>query len=138
MLVLLKNIVRKSLSAFIAISVLTLNLSGLLQCTSLSMSDDCTQITNKIKPCCVKKMKITFDKRVTKNCSRSMEESQQTADLYIDINRSNLYLTSRAVQYDTTIETGYHPELINKFTSEYSPPVKDLKDSYLINLSLRI
>ena len=134
----MKNIIKKTLVSIIAISVLTLNLTGLLLGTSLTMSDDCYQITQKVKPCCLKKMKITLDERITKNCGRSMEESQQRTDLYNDINRLNSYLTSRAIQYNTTIETAYNPELISKFTSEYSPPIKDLKYSYLTNLSLRI
>ncbi len=138
MLVIPKNIVRKSLSAFIAISVLTLNLTGLLQCTSLTISDDCCHITKIVKPCCAKNLKITFNERISGNCGCQMKESRQTTDLYNDLKSSNTYLTQRDIQYSSVIETGFHPEIIRRFTSEYSPPIKDLKDSYLVNLSIRI
>lgn len=138
MLVILKNIIRKSLSAFIAISVLTLNLSGFLLCTSLTMGDDCCHITKIVKPCCVKNMKITFNERVSGHCGCTMQESQQTTDLYTDLKSTNINHTSRDIQYSSIIETGYHPEIISRFTAEYSPPVKDLKDSYLTNSVLRI
>ncbi len=138
MLVILKNFVRVSLSTLIAVSVLTLNLSDLLACTSLTMSKDCCHMTNSVKHCCAKKMKITFDERITKTCECTMKESQQRVELYTDIYRTNSYLTSRALGCDTSIKTGYHPELISRFTSEYSPPIKDSKYSYLTNLSLRI
>lgn len=138
MLIILKNIIRKTFIAVIAVSVLTLNLSGLLVCTSLTMGDDCCHVTKKVKPCCVKKMKITFSERISGHCGCTMEESQQTADLYTDIHKSNPNHTSHNIQYSAVVENGYHPEFINRFTSEYSPPVKDLKNIYLTNSVLRI
>jgi hypothetical protein len=138
MQVILKNIVKISLSALIAISVLTLNLSGLLMCSSITMNEDCCHVTKTVKSCCVKKMKITFAERIKGHCGCSVQESQQTADLYHDLKNSNSYSSTRDAQYTSTIETGYHPELISRFTAEYSPPPMDLKDSYLINLSIRI
>lgn len=138
MSVILKNIIRKSLSAFIAISVLTLNFSGLLVCTSLTMSEDCCHITKIVKSCCAKNTKIVLDERISGHCGCFMEESQQTADLYNDLNNSNSNISSRDFQFSSIIETGYDPELISRFTAEYSPPLKDHKDSYLRNLSIRI
>lgn len=135
---LLKNINKISLSIFIAISVLTLNLSGLMQCTSLTMSDDCRHITKQVKPCCLKNMKITFAERISEHCGCTLEESQQPNDLYSNLKNSNSSLNSRSVSYNSTIETGYHPELINKITAIYSPPLKYYQDSFLTNLSLRI
>ncbi len=138
MLVIPKNIIRKSLSAFIAISVLTLNLSGLLVCTSLTMSEDCCHIIKTVKHCCQKNTKIILDERISGYCGCQMEESQQTADLYNDLKSSNSYLTQRDIQNSSIIDVRFHPELISKFTSEYSPPIKYLKDTYLANLSIRI
>ena len=134
----LKNIIRKTLSALIAVSVLTLNLSGILQCTSLTMTDDCCHITKIVKPCCAKNLKITFKERITGHCGCTMEESQQTADLYNDVKYSNHTVNSKVVQYNSAVEAGYHPELIRINTSDYSPPVKDCRGSYLENLSIRI
>jgi hypothetical protein len=138
MQVILNNIVKISLSALIAFSVLTLNLTGLLQCSSHSMNEDCCHVTKTVKSCCVKKMNITFAERIKGHCGCTVNQNQQTADLYHDLKNSNTYSSSRDAQYTSTIETGYHPELISRFTSEYSPPTMDLKDSYLINLSIRI
>lgn len=138
MLVILKKIVKISLSALIAISVLTLNLSGLLLCSSLTLNEDCCHVTKTVKPCCVKKMKITFAERIKGHCGCTIQENQLTADLYHDIKNSNSYSSSRDAQYTSTIETGYHPELISRFTAEYSPPFMELNDSYLVNLSIRI
>lgn len=138
MQILLKNTIRKTFIAVMAISVLTLNFSGLLMCSSLTMGDDCCHVTKIVKPCCVKNMKITLDERISGHCGCTMEESQQTADLYYDINKSNSNHTSQNIQYSTIIETGYNPELISRFTTEYSPPIKDLKNSYLTNSVLRI
>ena len=134
----LKYTVRTSLILLIVISVLTLNLSGLLSCTSLTMNDDCCHITNIVKPCCVKNLKITFKERITGHCGCNMEESQQTADLYTDLKNSNINYTSRDIQYASSFEAGYHTESINRFTSEYSPPLKYFTDSYLTNSVLRI
>ena len=134
----LKNIIRKTLSAFIAISVLTLNLSGILQCTSLTMAGDCCHITKIVKPCCAKNLKITFKQRISGHCGCTMQESQQTADLYNDLKSSNTNTDSRALQYNSAVETGFHPEFIRGNVSEYSPPVKNSKDTYLTNLSIRI
>ncbi len=138
MSVILKNIIRKSLSALIAFSVLTLNLTGLLVCSSLTMGDDCCHITKIVKPCCVKNMKITFNERISGHCGCTMEESQQTTDLYTDLKNSNINHTSRDVQYTSSNEAGYHPDMINRFTAEYSPPLKYFTDSYLSNSVLRI
>src|SRR4249919_2981894 len=119
----LKNIIRKTLSALIAVSVLTLNLSGILQCTSLTMSEDCCHITQIVKPCCAKNLKITFKERITGHCGCTMEESQQTADLYNDVKYSNPTVNSKILNYPSSVETGYHTGLIQRITNEYSPPI---------------
>jgi hypothetical protein len=134
----LKKIIHRSLSVFIAISVLTLNLSGLLQCSTFMMADDCCHIVKIVKPCCAKNLKITFEERVSGHCGCTIQESSQSADLYNDIKNSNSNLTSRAVQYNSAIESGFHPVFTGNITPAYSPPVKNFKDSYLTNLSLRI
>lgn len=134
----MKNITKASLSIFIAISVLTLNLSGLLLCTSLTMSEDCCHITKQVKSCCKKNVKIILDERISGHCGCTMQESQQTADLYNDLNNLNTQLNSRAISYNSIVETGYHPELISIFTANYSPPIKYFKDTYLTNLTIRI
>lgn len=134
----LKNTIRISLITLTAFSVLTLNLPGLLLCSSITMGDDCCHITKIVKPCCIKNMMITFNERVTGHCGCNMEESQQTADLYTDLKSSSINHTSRDIQYASSIEAGYHPEQVNRFTSEYSPPLKYFTDSYLANSVLRI
>ena len=138
MQIMLKNTIRTSLILLTVISVLTLNLSGLLSCTSLTMGDDCCHVNKIVKPCCVKSLKITFKERITGHCGCTMEESQQAADLYTDLKNSNINHTSRDIQYVSSIEAGYHPESMNRFTSEYSPPLKYNTDSYLTNSVLRI
>ena len=134
----LKNTIRTSLIVLTVISVFTLNLSGLLSCTSLTMSDDCCHITKIVKPCCVKSLKITFEERITGHCGCTMSESQQAADLFTDLKNSNINHTSRDIQYSSSIQAGYHPESMNRFTSEYSPLLKYNKDTYLTNSVLRI
>lgn len=135
---LLKNITKITLSVLVACSVLTLNLGNFLQCSELTMEEDCCHITQKVKQCCVKHIKVTLNERISGHCGCTVNETQQTADLYHDLKNSNSNLTSRIIQYSSPAETGSHPELIGNFTRNYSPPQKYCTDTYLSNSILRI
>lgn len=135
---LLKNITKITLSVLVACSVLTLNLGNFLQCSELTMEEDCCHITQKVKQCCIKHLKITLDERISGHCGCTVNETQQTADLYHDLKNSNSNLTSRVIQYSSPAETGFHPELIGNFTQNYSPPQKYSTGTYLSNSILRI
>lgn len=135
---LLKNITKITLSVLVACSVLTLNLGNFLQCSELTMEEDCCHITQKVKQCCVKHLKITHKERISGHCGCTVNETQQAADLYHDLKNSNSNLTSRTIQYSSPAETGFHPELISNFTQNYSPPAEFSTDKYLSNSILRI
>lgn len=135
---LLKNITKITLSVLVAFSVLTLNMGSLLHCSELTMEEDCCHITQKVKQCCIKHLKITLNERISSHCGCTVNETQQAADLYHDLKNSNSNLTSRTIQYSLPVETGFHTELIGNFTQNYSPPRKYSTDTYLSNSILRI
>ena len=135
---LFRNITKISLSVLVACSVLTLNLGNFLQCSELTMEDDCCHITQKVKQCCIKHLKITLDERISGHCGCSMQETQQAGDLYHDIKNSNTNVSNRTIQYGSLVQSGFHPELISNFTQDYSPPLKYSTDTYLSNSILRI
>jgi len=135
---LLKNIAKPTLSVLVACSVLMLNWYTYRQCSEASMEDGCCHITQKVKQCCIKHLKITLKERISGHCGCTVNETQQTADLYHDLKNSNSNLASRIIQYCSLAETGFHPELIGDFTRNYSPPLKYSTDTYLSNSILRI
>lgn len=134
----LKNIVRNSLIIMTVCAVLTLNVSGLISCTSLTMSDECCHITKIVKPCCAKNLKITFNERITGYCGCTMEESQQAADLYNDLNSSGIQHASRDFLYSSISATPWLQNLSGRYAAEYSPPPNYRSESYLTNSVLRI
>ncbi|NOS84203.1 MAG: hypothetical protein HOP31_03595 [Ignavibacteria bacterium] len=135
---LLKNITKVTFSVLVACSVFTLNMGNFMQCSELTMEEDCCHITQKVKQCCIKHLKITLKERISGHCGCTVNETQQTADLYHDLKNSNSNLTSRTIQYSSPVETGFHPELISNFTQNYSPPTEFSTDRYLSNSILRI
>ncbi|HMQ79264.1 MAG TPA: hypothetical protein PKE39_10275 [Ignavibacteria bacterium] len=135
---LLKNITKTALSVLIACSVLMLNWGTFRHCTEGSMEDNCCHVTKTVKQCCIKHLKLTLNERISGHCGCTVNETQQTADLYHDLKNSNSNLTSRTIQYSSPAETGFHPELIGNITGNYSPPQKYSTDTYLTNSILRI
>ncbi len=135
---LLKNITKITLSVSVAISVLTLNMGNFLHCSELTMEEDCCHITQKVKQCCLKHLKITLKERISGHCGCSVNETQQAADLYHDLKNSNSNLTSRTIQYSSPAKTGFHPGMISNFTQNYSPPAEFSTDIYISNSILRI
>jgi len=134
----LKKIIHISLYAFLAISVLTLNISGMFVCSSLMTNEDCCHSTKLVKPCCVKNLKITQDERISGHCGCKVKESAPMADLYNDFKSYNINSGSKVFQYHSTNENGSYSEFTGIINSEYSPPPFDSKDKYLTNLSIRI
>lgn len=134
----LKNITKPTLSVLIACSVFMLNWGTFRQCSEGSMEDNCCRVTRTVKQCCVKHIKVTLNERISGHCGCTVNETQQTADLYHDLKNSNSNLTSRIIQYSSPAETGFHPELISNFTQNYSPPAEFSTDKYLSNSILRI
>ncbi len=135
---LFRNIAKITLSVLVACSLLTLNIGNFLHCSGLTMEDDCCHITQKVKQCCIKHLKITLNERISGHCGCSMLETPQAGDLFHDLKNSNLNLASRTIQYSSSVETGFHPEFISNFTQDYSPPQKYSADTYLSNSILRI
>lgn len=134
----LKNTIRLTLIAVTVFSVLTLNLSGLLSCTSLTMSYDCCHITKIVKPCCVKNLKITFKERISGHCGCTMDESQQAADLYNDINSSGVKHISRDFSNSSITMSPWQTESSGCYATEYTPPPNYRGEIYLTNSVLRI
>lgn len=135
---LFRNIAKITLSVLVASSVLTLNFGTFMQCSELTMEDDCCHITQKVKQCCIKHLKITLDERISGHCGCTINATQQAADLYHDLKNSNSNASSRTIQYSSLVQSGFHPEFISNFTQDYSPPPKYSTDTYLSNSILRI
>ena len=134
----MKNILHISLSAFLAISVLTLNISGMFVCSSLMTNEDCCHSTKLVKSCCVKNLKITQDERISGHCGCKVKESAPMADLYNDFKSYKINSSSKVLQYPSTNETGSYSEFTRQINVGYSPPPVDWKNTYLTNLSIRI
>lgn len=134
----LKNITKFTLSAALAFSLLTLNLSSVLHCSSMANEESCCHITNKIKSCCVKHFKVTSDPRITKHCGCDMSESQQTADLYLDLKNSGQNTASKNYTYSTDDVTLVSSVTGNTITNEYSPPPRNKAGTFILVRSLRI
>ena len=134
---LLRNIARKILFVFIAFAVLTINIPSLIYCSNLIAGDECCHIQKTVKPCCVKKLKITFDERISGHCGCTMKESPAASDMFIDLS-VNQPLTQKAVKdfepeenYSFSAETFYKAHI-------YLPPIRSVTETYLTNLNLRI
>ncbi len=133
-----KNTIFKSLTLIAAFSVFMLNFAGFINCSNIYMGEDCCHVSNKVKACCVKPINITSKERLSKHCGCTMQESQQTADLFNDMKSSNSVRSVHTLVCNSSVEAGYSPTAISGSVHEYSPPIRDVSGTYLTNLSIRI
>ena len=135
---LLKNITKISLSILTAIAVLTLNLTAFVHCSAISMSDDCCHVTQTVKKCCAKNLKITVNERISAHCGCSMKQAPAASDLYIELKNSTRENNTNQQQYESIAGDLFSSASIHKNTTEYSPPNNYQSEIYLTNLSIRI
>lgn len=133
-----KEITLRIFAFIAAFSVLMLNYAGFVNCSNMSTGEDCCQITEKVKPCCVKPVNVNSKERLKSHCGCSMKEPQPAADLYNDLNSSNSTTTLRTIVYASHIETPVDPLAVNGLVHVYSPPIRDVSSTYLTNHSIRI
>ncbi len=135
---LLKNITKISLSIITAFGVLTLNFTAFVHCSSISMSDDCCHVTQTVKKCCAKNLKITVNERISAHCGCSMKQGPAATDLYIELKNPTRENNTNKLQYESVAGILISSTAINIITPEYSPPKNYQSDIYLTNLSIRI
>jgi hypothetical protein len=99
--------------------------------------DECCHIQKTVKPCCVKKLRITFSERITGHCGCTMKESPAASDMFIDlsVNHQSVQKITKdfepAKNYSFSAETFVRPQI-------YLPPIRSVTETYLTNLNLRI
>lgn len=135
---LLKNITKISLSIITALAVLTLNFTAFVHCSATSMSDDCCHVTQTVKKCCAKDIKINVKERISAHCGCSMNQAPEATVLYVDLKNSTRDSNPKKLQYETVVEALFSTASVHTITADYSPPNNYQSDIYLINLSIRI
>ena len=135
---LLKNITKISLSIITAFAVLTLNFTAFVHCSTISMSDDCCHVSQTVKKCCVKDLKITASERISAHCGCSMKQAPEASVLYIDHNNFTRENNHNNLQYESASSSVFSSSSIHTISADYSPPNKCQSDLYLTNLSIRI
>jgi hypothetical protein len=134
----IRNTFHKTAALTAIIAVIMLNFSAVIQCGSMLINDDCCHVTNTVKPCCAKNIKVTVTERFTNHCGCSMQETQQPADMYIDL--SSIYKNNYSYSLiDIVYFNSYTSSIQNDIqTQNYSPPITAECDLYLTNMNLRI
>ena len=126
------------LAAILILSVVTLNIPFLLNCSKLVTEGDCCHIQNTVKPCCIKNLKITSEERLSGNCGCSMKESQQAADMFTDLQFGSTSKIQKTQFAYEIINSVFDSNTGTSKANEYSPPNFTSIDVYLSNLNLRI
>jgi len=135
---LLVNITRRTTAIIAVAAVIMLNLSSVIQCVQMLIEDDCCHITNTVKPCCLKNVKITLNERFTGSCGCTMKEAQQPVDMYTDLLTGyHKNPSSASIELESTSTEIFHA-YFSVQTAYYSPPLISDQSLYLTNMNLRI
>ena len=134
----LVNITRRTTAIIAVAAVIMLNLSSVILCGQMLIEDDCCHITNTIKPCCLKNVKITLNERFTGSCGCTMKEAQQPADMYIDLSSGQHKGSNYSLTDFELINPIFSSVQNDVQTENYSPPLITNNVVYLTNMNLRI